>query len=101
MDHQLSDKDAIHGTYLFDQGATTGPDVYDGVLLGIFTRRQTASVEESHIFSPWAINFLRAGVNRVVAEEVQSLSAVNPLAADPSFGFLPGRNVGQIQIAGI
>jgi hypothetical protein len=101
IDHHFSEKDAIHGTYLFDQGATTGPDVYDGVLLGTFTRRQTASVEESRILSPWAMNVLRAGVNRLVAEQVQSLSAVNPLAADPSFGFLPGRNVGQIQIAGI
>jgi hypothetical protein len=101
MDHQFSAKDAIHGTYLFDQGETTGPDVYDGVLLGIYTRRQTASVEESHILSPWAINFLRAGVNRDVAEQVQSISAINPLAATPSYGFFPGRNVGQIQIAGI
>jgi hypothetical protein len=101
IDHHFSERDTIHGTYLFDQGATTGPDVYNGVLLGTFTRRQTASLEESRILSPWAMNSLRAGVNRVVAEEVQSLSAINPLAADPSFGFLPGRNVGQIQIAGI
>jgi hypothetical protein len=101
MDHQFSQKDAIHGTYLFDQGSTTGPDDYDGVLLGIFTRRQTTGVEESHIVSPSTVNFLRAGVNRIVAEQVQSLSAINPLAADPSFGFLPGRDIGQIQIAGI
>jgi hypothetical protein len=101
LDHEFSGKDAIHGTYLFDQGATTGPDVFDGVMLGIFTRRQTASLEESHILSPWMVNFLRAGVNRVVAEQVQSLSAINPLAANPSYGFLPGRDVGQIQIAGI
>ena len=101
IDHHFSEKDAIHGTYLFDQGSTTGPDVFDGVLLGTYTRRQTASVEESHIFSPWSMNFLRAGVNRVVAEQVQSLSAINPLAADPSLGFLPGRDAGQIQIAGI
>jgi len=58
-------------------------------------------VEENHIFSPWSVNFLRAGVNRVVAEQVQSLSAINPLAADPSLGFLPGCYAGQIQIAGI
>lgn len=101
IDHDFSEKDALHGTYLFDQGSTTGPDVYDGVLLGIYTRRQTASLEETHIFSPWSVNFLRAGVNRDVAEQVQSLSVINPLAAEPSLGFLPGRDVGQIQIAGI
>jgi hypothetical protein len=101
MDHHFSEKDAIHATYQFGQAATTGPDVYGGVLLGISTRRQVTSAEESHILSPSAVNFLRIGLNRTVAEEVQSLSAINPLAADPSFGFLPGRDVGQIQIAGI
>ncbi|HXJ41147.1 MAG TPA: TonB-dependent receptor, partial [Bryobacteraceae bacterium] len=101
MDHQFSDTDAIHGTYLFDQGATTGPDVFDAVLLGTFTRRQTVSLEARHVLAQWAVNFLRVGVNRTVAEQVQSLSAINPLAADPLYGFIPGRDVGQIQIAGI
>ena len=101
VDHRFSEKDAIHGTYLFDQGATTGPDVYDSVLLGTYSRRQTASVEESHIVSPWSINFLRLGINRVVTEQVQSVAAINPLAADSSLGFLPGRNIGQITIPGI
>ena len=101
LDHQFSEKDAIHGTYLFDQGATTGPDVYNSVLLGTFSRRQTASVEESHILSPWSINFVRLGLNRVVTEQVQSVSAINPLAADASLGFIPGRNAGQITIPGI
>jgi len=80
---------------------TTGPDVYNSVLLGTFSRRQMASVEESHIVSPWTINFARVGINRVVTEQVQSVSAINPLAAEPSLGFIPGRNVGQITIAGI
>ena len=101
VDHRFSEKDAIHGTYLFDQGATTGPDVYDSVLLGTYSRRQTASVEESHIVSPWSINFLRLGINRDVTEQVQSVAAINPLAADSSLGFLPGRNIGQITIPGI
>jgi Carboxypeptidase regulatory-like domain len=101
LDHHFSEKDAIRGTYLFDQGATTGPDVYDSVLLGTFSRRQTASVEERHIVSPWTINFVRVGINRVVTEQVQSVSAINSLAADPSLGFIPGRNAGQITIPGI
>jgi len=101
LDHQFSDSDKLHGTYLFDQGATTGPDVYNSVLLGTFSRRQTASIEESHIVSPFTVNFLRLGLNRVVTEQVQSVSAINPLAADPSLGFIPGRNPGQITIPGI
>jgi hypothetical protein len=101
LDHQFSEQDGIHGTYLFDQGATTGPDVYNSVLLGTFSRRQMASIEESHIISPWMVNFLRLGINRVVTEQVQSVSAINSLAADSSLGFIPGRNAGQITIPGI
>jgi hypothetical protein len=101
FDHHFSDRDGIRGSYLFDASSTNGPDIYNGVLLGTVSRRQTGSVEHSHIVSPSIFNSLRVGVNRVVAEQVRSISAINPLAADPSFGFLPGRDVGQISIPGI
>jgi len=100
-DHRFSDKDSIHMTWLFDSGQTSGPDVFGELLLGTFAQRQTASVEESHVFSPSAVNFVRIGLNRVTAEQVQALSAINPLADDSSYGFLPGRDVGQISIAGL
>jgi hypothetical protein len=101
VDHRFSDHDAIHATYLFDKGQTSGPDVFDSILLGTFSQRQTASIEESHIFSPSVVNFTRIGFNRNVAEQVQSLSAINPLPNDSSYGFLPGRDVGEISIAGV
>ena len=101
LDHRFSDSDEIHGTYLFDNSQTTGPDVFDDVLLGTSSRRETASVEERHIFSPSMVNVARVGFNRNIAEQVQSISALNPLVNDPSYGFLPGRNVGEISIAGI
>jgi hypothetical protein len=100
IDHRFSDYDAIHATYLFDKGQTTAPDTFDSVLLGTFSQRQTASIEQSHIFSPSVVNSARIGFNRNVAEQVKSLSTINPIADDPSFGFLPGRDVGQISIAG-
>jgi hypothetical protein len=99
-DHRFSDKDSLHMIWLFDSGQTSGPDVFGNLLLGTFSQRQTASVEESHVFTPSAVNLLRVGLNRVTAEQVQALSAINPLAANPSYGFLPGRDVGQISIAG-
>jgi hypothetical protein len=101
LDHRFSDYDAIHGTYLFDHGQTTGPDTFGGVLLGTFSQRQTASIQESHTFSSSVVNLTRLGFNRIVAEQVQSLSAINPLTGDTAYGFLPGRNVGQISIAGV
>jgi hypothetical protein len=100
-DHHFSDKDSVHVTWLFDSGQTSGPDVFGGLLLGTFAQRQTAGIEESHVFTPFAVNFVRVGLNRVTAEQIQALSAINPRADDPSYGFLPGRDVGQISIAGL
>jgi hypothetical protein len=100
LDHRFSDKDLLHGTYLVDRGDTTGPDAYNFVLDGTISRRQTANIEESHIFSPSIVNFARMGVNRVVAEQVASIGAINPAANDPSLGFVPGRDLGQINIGG-
>jgi hypothetical protein len=100
LDHRFSDKDLLHGTYLIDRGDTTGPDAYNFVLDGTFSRRQTANLEESHIFSPSIMNLARMGVNRVVAEQVASISAINAAASDLSLGFVPGRNLGQINIGG-
>ncbi len=101
VDHRLSDKDLLHGTYLIDRGNTNGPDAYDFVLDGTLSRRQTANVEESHVFSPTVVNFARMGVNRVVAEQVASISAISPAASDPSLGSVPGRDLGQLNIGGI
>ena len=100
-DHHFSDRDILHGTFLFDNGQTAGPDIFNDVLLGTESHRKTANMEESHVFSPSAINFARIGFNRVVAEQVKSLQAINPAASDLSLGFMPGRAVGGINVAGL
>jgi hypothetical protein len=101
VDHHFSDRDSIHGTFVFDNGQTTGPDAFNDTLLGTTSGRRTATVEESHVFSPSVINFARIGFNRAIAEQVKTFSAINPAVADPTLGFLPGRPVGQINIAGV
>jgi hypothetical protein len=100
VDHRFSDKDLLHGTYLIDRGTTEGPDAFNFVLDGTLSRRQVANIEESRIFSPSVVNFARLGVNRAVAEQVASIAAINPAANDPRLGFVPGRNLGQINIGG-
>ena len=100
-DHHFSDRDTVHGTFLIDNGQTSGPDIFNGTLLGTESHRKTANLEEGHVFSPSMINFARIGFNRTVAEQVKTLSAINPLAADPSLGFMPGRPVGGINVAGL
>jgi Carboxypeptidase regulatory-like domain/TonB dependent receptor len=100
-DHHFSDRDFVHMTWLFDSSQTSGPDAFGGLLLGTFAQRQMASVEESHVFTPATVNIVRIGFNRVSAEQVQALSAINPLADEHAYGFLPGRDVGEISIAGL
>ena len=101
LDQHFSDKDDLHGVFLWDNSQTSGPDAYDIVNLGIVSQRRTLQVEESHLFSPAVINIARVGFNRDISSALDSLGAIDPAAADPSLGFVPGRNVGSILIGGV
>jgi len=101
VDRKFSDKDSIFGTYLFDNTPFQGPDPFDSVLLGNQTKRQLVATEESHTFSTNFVNSARFGFNRVLANTVNTLQAINPLAADSSLGAYPGIDAGQIKITGL
>ena len=101
LDQHFSNKDEVHGVFLWDNSQTSGPDAFDAVNLGIISQRRTALVEESHIFSPVLINIARVGFNRDISSALDSLGSINPATADPSYGFVPGRNVGAILIGGV
>ncbi len=101
LDHHFSDKDEIHGTFLLDNSNLNGPDSFADTLLGTVSQRRTANMEESHIFTPTLMNFVRIGFNRAISEAVKTLSAINPLAGDTSLGFVPGHAVGQMNITGL
>src|SRR3984893_2395082 len=59
------------------------------------------SLEETHVFSPNLVNTGRFGFSRVRATVTQPVSALNPLANDPSFGIFPGRFSPQIDVGGL
>ena len=101
VDHTLSSKDSIHGTYLFDTGQAMGPDNSDSLIVGTLLRRQLATVEESHIFGPSVLNSVRLGFSRTVADSPKTFGVINPAATDTSLGFLPGAPPGQIQVTGL
>jgi hypothetical protein len=101
LDHHFSDKDELHGVFLWDNSQTTGPDSFDVVQLGILSQRRTATLEESHILSPTVVNIARVGFNRSISDAVESFGAINPAAADASLGFVPGNPVGSITVAGL
>lgn len=101
LDQHFSDKDDLHSIFLRDNSQTSGPDAFDVVNLGVISQRRTAQVEESHIFSPAVINIARVGFNRSISSALDSLGAINSAAADPTLGFVPGRDVGSILIGGV
>jgi hypothetical protein len=101
VDHKFSDKDSLFGTYMFDKTPLTTPDNFNDVLLGSLTKRQILVLEEEHIFNPTLINSLRFGFNRDFANGPQTLKAINPAAADPSLGAVPGYNAGTLVVPGI
>jgi hypothetical protein len=101
LDHRLTSKDNLVGTYMVDSAKSTAPDTYDNVLLGAVSRRLLATLEDTHIFTPAFINTVRFGYSRVVAEAPKAVSAISQVAADPAFGFVPGKAVGAFNVAGL
>ena len=100
LDHKFSDRDSIHGTYQNDGSFSTGPDAFDFTRLDMRSSRQLVSIEEGHFNNRFG-NFFRVGYSRSVSRAPDSAGAIDPRAADPAFGFVPGGNVGVITIPGI
>jgi hypothetical protein len=98
VDHKISEKDALFGTYMYDNTTFTSPDNLDDVLIGSLTKRQALILEENHIFSPRLVNSFRFGINQERVDNGQTISAINPLAADLSLGALPGRAAAAINV---
>src|SRR5712692_2355799 len=79
LDHTISNRDSLHGTYLFDHGSTTQPDSLNVISNVNKTKRQVGAIEETHVFSAQFVNTARIGVNRVVAATLQTAAGTNPL----------------------
>jgi hypothetical protein len=101
VDHKFSDKDSLFGTYLFDNAPLTTPDNFNDVFLRALTKRQAFILEETHIFNPTLVNSLRFGFNRAFDNGPQTVKAINPAAADPSLGIVPGHTLGTLIVPGI
>jgi hypothetical protein len=101
VDHKLNERDSLSTSYVLDIAETTQPDSLHQRLNRIQTRRNIFSLQERHVFGPDFLNFARFGMNRVVALIGQTPGVLNPLAADTSYGYLPGRTPGNINISGL
>ncbi len=100
VDHNISNKDKLFGTYMFDQGRTASPDQTNAKIQQFRSRRQLATLEENHSFSPNFLNAARFGLSRIRANIQETLEAVNPAASDLSLGTVPGRAAAQISFPG-
>ena len=101
IDHAISNRDNLHGVYLFDKGSTTQPDNLNVLSNVNRTKRQVASVEETRVLTPSLVNTARFGLNRVVAATLQTAAGANPLGMDQALGIAPGRYAPVIQVTGL
>jgi hypothetical protein len=101
LDHAVSSRDHIHGTYLFDGGSNSQPDPLNTILNFNQTKRQMGAIEETQVISSRFANTVRAGVNRVVAATLHTSPGANRLGTDPSLGVAPGLYAPVIQVTGL
>src|SRR6202045_2120863 len=59
VDQKFSDKDSFNSSYFFDSGPQSQPDPLQNAIHQVFSRRQSASAEETHIFSATFVNTFR------------------------------------------
>ena len=96
IDHKLSQRDSLSGTYFRDISTSIQPDSFDGLLSKVVSRRQLVTLQEQHIISPRLLNVARGGFNRAVAISGGVSRVINSSLADVQFGFVPGQFVGRI-----
>ncbi len=101
VDHHFSDKDSLAASWFYDNAPLTMPDSLVDSLTENFTRRQMYNIEETHIFNPSLVNTARLGFSRVRAKVTAPVSALNPLAKDPSLGAIPGRFAPALTVPGL
>src|SRR6267143_1116700 len=101
IDHRISSKDSLFGTYMFDNGSLSIPDALNNVVFPNRTRRQMIAIEETHTFNQTFVNSFRLGYNRTKGAVNVQGPAINPAAADKALGRAPGRASAIITVPGI
>src|SRR5713226_5112850 len=100
FDQQLRANDKFNASYFWDSGPQSQEAPLGNATHEVFSRRQMASVEETHIFSPSVVNTFRVGVNRVRGDINNPVSG-NGAAVDPTLAIAPGATATpQISVSG-
>src|SRR6195256_3548577 len=89
VDQKFSDKDNLAVSYFWDSAPQSQPDPLLNAIHQVFSRRQMASAEETHIFSPAVVNTFRAGLSRVRGDINDPVSG-DTVATDKTLAIAPG-----------
>jgi len=99
-DHNLTDKDSLSATMFRDKASTGTPDKYNNQIVNTATSELFGTIAETHSFNSNFVNSARIGYNRITQGGPAGSSAVNPAAADLTFGFFPQFDAPQVAIGG-
>ena len=95
-DHNFSETDSLFGRYTVSDAQQN--QILDTPEFGqiLISRNQFATLSENHVISPTAINTVRMSYARTFSEN----QSPSPFAG-PQYSFIPGKDMGVVNIAGI
>ena len=95
-DHTFSDKNTVFGRFTIDDTAVTLPLAFPQFKVSNISRSAYATLSGDHVFSPTLLNTARFSYSRT------RIGALSPSGINgPQLSFVPGREIGDINIAGI
>ena len=101
VDHKISSADSVWGSYFFDSGPQQQADPLGNTVHQVFSRRQSGTFEETHIFSAALVNTFRAGLNRALGKINDPVSG-NVAATNSALAIAPGaKATPQIPVSGL
>jgi Carboxypeptidase regulatory-like domain/TonB dependent receptor len=101
LDHKISNGDSLNASYLFDSGPQSQGDPLGNTIHQVFSRRQTGTFEETHIFGPQLVNTVRLGLSRAYGKINDPVSG-DAVAKDPTLAIAPGASAPpQIPVPGL
>jgi carboxypeptidase family protein/TonB-dependent receptor-like protein len=100
-DVTISKNDSLAASSSYDRAPFIQPDALVASLAELYSLRLTAEVEETHVFSPTFLNTVRVAYSHSHGEANEPVSAINPLAADPSLAAIPGRFAPILTVPGL
>ena len=101
LDHKLTQKDTLTGTFAYDHATDSSPDPLSIVSFGSITTHDQFILEEIHTFNVGLVNSFRAGFNRSYTDSFAGLTAINPAAKDPALAAIPGEFAAQLDVTGL